>query len=88
MSASSIEVNTVNLSAVMPRKRRTFMFDVRLLDGLKAIARKENSSVNNWLETLVMQTLREKGVIDEDFEPIQENRGGLRNPVEGVSDGD
>jgi hypothetical protein len=64
----------------MPRRRRTFKFDERLLDALKVVAQKDNSSANNWLETLLMKELQARGALPEDFEPLVETRGGLRTP--------
>lgn len=64
--------------APMPRRRRTFKFDERLLDALKVVAQKDNSSANNWLETLLMKELQARGALPEDFEPLVETRGGLR----------
>ena len=68
----------MSVAATMPRKRRTFMFDTRLLDALKVVARKDNSSANNWLETLLMKELQARNILPENFEPITESRGGLR----------
>lgn len=62
----------------MPRRRRTFKFDERLLDALKVVAQKDNSSANNWLETLFMKELQARGTLPENFEPLVETRGGLR----------
>lgn len=63
----------------MPRKRRTFRFDERLLDALKVAAQRSNSSANNWLETLLMDELIEQGFLPKDFEPLEETRGGDRS---------
>ena len=62
----------------MARKRRTFKLDERLLDALKEVATEANTSANNWLETLLINTFRKNGAIPKDFKPIAENRGGLR----------
>ncbi|MEM9766476.1 MAG: hypothetical protein AAF892_01165 [Cyanobacteria bacterium P01_D01_bin.71] len=68
----------MTVTALMPRKRRTFKFDERLLDGLKVAAQKDNSSANNWLETLLMKELLHRGILPENFEPLVETRGGDR----------
>jgi hypothetical protein len=51
----------------MPRRRRTFKFDERLLDALKVVAQKDNSSANNWLETLLMKELQMSGGLARGF---------------------
>ena len=60
----------------MPRKRRTFKLDDRVLDALAVAAQRDNSSANNWLESLLINVLREKGVLPSGFEPLGETRGG------------
>lgn len=62
----------------MARKRRTFKLDERLLDALKDVSQQANTSANNWLETLLINTLRGEGALPKDFTPLVENRGGLR----------
>lgn len=62
----------------MARKRRTFKLDERLLDALKDVSQQSNTSANNWLETLLIDTFRKKGALPKDFSPLVENRGGLR----------
>ena len=63
----------------MARKRRTFKLDERLLDALKDVSHQANTSANNWLETLLINTFKNEGALPEDFTPLIENRGGLRS---------
>jgi len=70
----------------MARKRRTFKLDERLLEALKDVSQQSNTSANNWLETLLINTLRNEGVLPKDFTPLVENRGGLRIKNEDSSD--
>lgn len=62
----------------MARKRRTFKLDERLLDALKDVSNRSNTSANNWLETLLIDTFKDNGALPKDFSPLVENRGGLR----------
>lgn len=62
----------------MARKRRTFKLDERLLEALKNVSQQSNTSANNWLETLLINTFRSEGALPNDFTPLVENRGGLR----------
>lgn len=64
--------------AGMPRKRRTFKLDDRILEALASAAKAENSSANNWLESLLLRKLKEEGHLPSDFEPLGETRGGKR----------
>ena len=66
------------MQLVMPRKAVTYRFDERIIAAVKARARQDNSSANNWLETLLIKVLREDGVLPDDFEPLGETRGGDR----------
>lgn len=43
----------------------------------------DNNSANNWLENLLIATLRKDGFLDDDFEPLGETRGGDRTISEG-----
>jgi len=60
----------------MPRKRRTFKLDDRILNALANKARSENSSANNWLETHLFKLLKAEGFLPDDAEPLGETRGG------------
>ena len=62
----------------MPRLRRQFKLDERVLEGLKVVANRYNSSVNNWVETKLIGLLKDEGILSQDFKPIEEKRGGLR----------
>jgi hypothetical protein len=66
----------------MTRKRRTFKLDERLLEALKDVANSSNTSANNWLETLLINTFKKNGAISKDFRPLVENRGGSRTVTE------
>lgn len=69
-------MNTATLP--MPRKRKTFKLDEYLLEQLKIAARKDNTSANNWVETLLLNGLKKADVVEKDYYPKNENRGGLR----------
>lgn len=42
----------------------------------------DNNSANNWLENLLISTLKKDGVLGDDFEPLGETRGGDRTSAE------
>lgn len=67
---------------IMPRKKVTYRLDTRLIEAAKKRARMDNNSANNWLENLLISTLKDDGVLAEDFEPLGETRGGDRTATE------
>lgn len=78
----TIGVQKTMTAITMPRKRVTYRIDTRLIDAAKKRARMDNNSANNWLENLLISTLKKDGVLDEDFEPLGETRGGDRTQPE------
>lgn len=62
----------------MERRRRavSFRLDSLVIDTLKKIAKEENNSVNKWLETHLLNFLKEKGHLGPEVEPLGELRGG------------
>ena len=74
-------------ATLMPRKRVTYRLDTRLIEATKKRARMDNNSANNWLENLLIATLRKDGVLDDNFEPLGETRGGNHATSEGSKDG-
>ena len=66
------------MQSTMARKAVTYRFDERIISAVKDRARKDNNSANNWLETLLIQVLKDDGVLPNDFEPLGETRGGDR----------
>ena len=66
------------MQLIMPRKAVTYRFDERIIAAVKTRARQDNSSANNWLETLLIKVLMEDGVLPKDFETLGETRGGDR----------
>ena len=75
------------MQLIMPRRAVTYRFDERVIEALKARSRKSNSSVSNWLETLLIETLMRSGDLPADFEPLGETRGGDRtNKKESTED--
>jgi len=63
----------------MARKAVTYRFDTRIIEAVKARAKRANSSANNWLETLLIGVLKTDGELPDDFEPLGETRGGDRS---------
>ena len=62
----------------MARQQKTFRLDERVLDALKVQSQKSETSVNNWVESLLIETLKRTGALPPDFEPLGETRGGDR----------
>lgn len=68
-------VSTVN---VMPRVRRSYKIDERVIDALSAAAAKSNMSANRYLENLLFSHGKTVGEIPLDAHPLGETRGGDR----------
>lgn len=64
--------------AQMPRKRRTYTIDERLIDALSTMAAKRNASANRFLENILWKMATDEGVISSDAQPLGETRGGDR----------
>jgi hypothetical protein len=73
----------MNAVLEMPRKRRTFKLDERVLSALADKARSENASANNWLETHLFMLLKAEGFLAEDAQPLGETRGGQPEKTDG-----
>ena len=66
-------------SQLMPRKKRSYSLDTQVIEGLLEIARKTGQSANKYLERLLFEHLKEKGVLDSNAEPSPTNWGGDRS---------
>lgn len=66
------------LELLMERKRKavSYRIDSLVIDALKKIAKEDNNSVNKWLETHLLNFLKDKGYLDPNTEPLGETRGG------------
>ena len=82
----TIGVQKTMTATLMPRKRVTYRLDTRLIEATKKRARMDNNSANNWLENLLIATLRKDGVLEDDFEPLGETRGGNHTTEDSSSD--
>jgi hypothetical protein len=69
-------------TAIMPRKRRSFMLDERVIDVLAKAAQRKNVSANRYLENLLFLHGKQIGEIDDDAQPLGELRGGDRTATE------
>ena len=78
--------------AVMPRKKRSYAIDERLIDAIARAARRSNMSANRYLEQLIFSHAKTIGEIPLDSEPLGELRGGdftsdrTASKAEGLSD--
>ena len=63
----------------MPRKRRTYTIDERLIDALAKMAAARNASANRFLENLLWERATADGIIPADARPLGETRGGDRS---------
>ncbi|MGD1866103.1 MAG: hypothetical protein ACFB0D_16265 [Phormidesmis sp.] len=72
-------------SAQMPRKRRTYTIDERLIDALAKMAAAKNASANRFLENILWEKATADGFIDSDEKPLGETRGGDRTSTEEAS---
>lgn len=66
-------------SAQMPRKRRTYTIDERLIEALANMAAAKNASANRFLENMIWERATANGFIDKDAKPLGETRGGNRS---------
>jgi hypothetical protein len=65
-------------SAQMPRKRRTYTIDERLIDALARMAAAKNASANRFLENILWEKATADGFIPNGEKPLGETRGGDR----------
>jgi len=70
-------------TATMPRKRRSFMLDERVINVIAKAAQRKNVSANRYLENLLFLHGKQIGEIEDDALPLGELRGGDRTPSEG-----
>lgn len=68
------------ISAVdtMPRIRRSYKIDERVIDALMRAAAKKNMSANRYLENLLFSHAKTVGELPFDAAPLGETRGGDR----------
>ena len=71
----------------MPRKRRSYNIDERVIDALTMLAQKDNMSANRYLENLLFSLGKQQGFIPMDAQPLGETRGGYfgKNSEEGAA---
>lgn len=62
----------------MPRIGRTIKIDSRVLEALDRLAEKADTSVNNYIENLLLSHAKILGEMPMDSEPLPDNRGGKR----------
>lgn len=62
----------------MPRVRRSYKIDERVVDALTRVASKSNMSANRYLENLLFSHAKTVGEIPFEAEPLGETRGGDR----------
>jgi hypothetical protein len=62
----------------MPRRAATYRLDDRILDAMERLARKNNTSVNKYLENLLFAHAKQIGEIPMNAEPLGETRGGQK----------
>lgn len=64
------------IPAPMPRKRRSYNIDERLIDVLSELAQRDNMSANRYLENLIFSHGQQRGILGMDAKPLGETRGG------------
>lgn len=75
----------VSATTAMPRIRRSYKIDERVIEALMRTAAKSNMSANRYLENLLFSHGKTMGEIPFDAEPLGETRGGDRTqPKEGA----
>lgn len=62
----------------MPRKKTTLLIDDRVIAALGKLARRQNMSVNRFVENHFFDLAKTEGFIPQDAEPLGETRGGDR----------
>ena len=60
----------------MPRKRRSYKIDERVIDAIARAAQKSNMSANKYLENLLFMHSKQIGELPMDAQPLGETRGG------------
>ena len=64
------------LTAPMPRKRRSYNIDERIINVLSELAKRDNMSANRYLENLLFTHAQQRGALPMDAQPLGETRGG------------
>lgn len=62
--------------ATMPRKKRSYAIDERVIDAIQRAARKANMSANRYLEKVMFTHTQSVGELPISAEPLGELRGG------------
>jgi hypothetical protein len=62
----------------MPRIGRTIKIDSRVLEAIDRLAGKADTSVNNYIENLLLSHAKILGEMPMDSEILPDNRGGKR----------
>lgn len=65
--------------AITKRKANTFRLDARVLEGLTRAAKLSNTSRNHYIELVLIRHCQDLGLLDMQFEPLGEQRGGDRS---------
>ena len=63
----------------MPRVRKTFVLDERVMDALDSAAKKAGyKNANQFVEATLFNLLKLSGNLEADAKPLKDGRGGLR----------
>ena len=63
----------------MPRARKNFLIDERVLESLDDAAKRAGcKSANAFVEQVLFQSLKTSGILGADAKPLKDGRGGLR----------
>ena len=68
------------------RSKRSYHLDDRVIDAIMKMAKQSNTSANRFLESLVFDVAKERGILPTDAEPLGELRGGDRTNSDTDSD--
>lgn len=64
------------ITVPMPRKRRSYNIDERVINVLSELAQRDNMSANRYLENLLFTLGQQRGVLPMNAKPLGETRGG------------
>jgi len=67
-------MNSIQVS--MPRKKRSYAIDERVIDAISRAAKKANMSANRYLEKVMFSHTQSVGELPIEAEPLGELRGG------------
>jgi hypothetical protein len=70
----------------MPRKRRSYILDERVIDAIASLANQRKTSANRCLEEVLFFYSQQMGLIPSDAERLGETRGGDRTASKGEDD--